>query len=592
MALGFHAFRFVPAGQPFPEEALVALSKIPGVRVHTRGRQSGQVTAPLNAAWLIERMLKGRELPYTLHAPQVPARPTWTEVERHLRQQGEIREWVYNWLTPYQRFGVAFSAAMPGCHFWWPGGAGKTAAMTLWAHYAPGPVIVVTKASVRGQLAREVERLSSTKAYVLRPPSSFTSAKKRDAYPTLAEYVHDRVISHQRIFVVLGWSSLPRHIDDLALIGPVSVAYDEIHMGKSYKRKKRVLQRDGSYKYTTLKNVVSSAAKLSKSAERRLGMSATPVADRLRDLWGQLDLVAPGAHGGSQLVWAKRYCDARPGDYGGWNTTGMSNIPELKNRLTFEVSKLSFRETHGDLPPKRRQSLYLSPAEQDRGRSFKAELKRVAANGDSALIEVRLAEAASRKRTAIAERALDTLQAQGKVVIFTGRHKECDSLEKAIRSAIKKAGINAAVFMGHGGNTTPDSREEMRREYMDAPGPAVLIGTSQSWGTGYNLHDTDLLIFAMLPWTGGELHQYEQRVSRRGQTRPVLILYVVCEETVDEHVAARLISKLPAMEKVVGDVETASAGEAIGGREDKEAIAASILACLAEFDADDMEDGD
>jgi len=72
----------------------------------------------------------------------------------------------------------------------------------------------------------------------------------------------------------------------------------------------------------------------------------------------------------------------------------------------------------------------------------------------------------------------------------------------------------------------------------------------------------------------------------------VLILYVICEETVDEHVAATLINKLPAMEDVAGDVETASAAEAIGGREDKEKIAASIMAVLDAFDADDLEEGD
>jgi hypothetical protein len=51
---------------------------------------------------------------------------------------------------------------------------------------------------------------------------------------------------------------------------------------------------------------------------------------------------------------------------------------------------------------------------------------------------------------------------------------------------------------------------------------------------------------------------------------------------VDEHVANILIDKLPAVEKIVGDVELAEAGPVLAGIDqiDPETFAQSVLDCL------------
>nr|MCH9834211.1 SWF/SNF helicase family protein [bacterium] len=162
-----------------------------------------------------------------------------------------------------------------------------------------------------------------------------------------------------------------------------------------------------------------------------------------------------------------------------------------------------------------------------------------------------------------------------KVVIFTGRKRDVDTLGEEMRKKLK----GTQVWASHGGST-PTQRQQIVDDYMAHPGPCVLVGTGDAFGEAINLHDTDAALFVMLPWTPGQVRQWEGRFCRLGQKRPVVIYYVVAENTVDEHVADKLISKLPGVEKIAQDTELAEARHAIGGTEDEDALVDSILAKL------------
>lgn len=579
--------------------------EIPGLRANPK---AAQLFAPLHAGWLVSAALTAREIPSTLHTT-LPAwggdwmdQPSWGAVVSKLHRMGEVRPGVLEpgglvlerGVLPYQQAGICFAAAKAGAHLWWPGGAGKTLALILWAMLKPGPVVVVTKAAARMQWASEVRRFTELDPYVVAP----------DTKETLANYLFHMEGCGKRPFVIVAWSSLVKHVDALLQVRAVSIGFDELHIGKSHRRKRAVTTDDGGVRFEDLDNAVSAAARLSRSAVRRLGTSATPVKDRLRDLWGQLDLVEPGAWGPFLVCdqetrdpiggFAYRYCAARRGVYS-IDTTGTSNLQELLGRLQFCVHKLTYAETHRDLPPKRRRSLYLRAEDQDRAtlkdrKRFDQDMRRAAKFGSAAVLEARLAESAALKRSAVVGLAVETGQARGKVVIFTGRTEDADALLLALRKSSSGIFTGSNSWCAHGKNTTPEQREKIREAYMAAPGPAVLVSLGQAMGTAYNLHDTDHAIFAMLPWTGGDLHQWEQRFSRQGMLRKVLITYVVNVGSVDEHVVARLVSKLPAMEEVAGDAETARAQEALSGMEDREALASAVLAKLEQVDADLLDD--
>lgn len=565
-------FTFILARTP-SEDAAARLTAIPGVRV-----RGVKLTAPLHAAWIVDAEIRALGLHAArIDAPMQRPIPAWDDCVAAWTARGEVHPWVYGFATPYQREGVARAVGLRSLHLWWPGGAGKTLGAILWALYEPGAVVIVTKAATRLQYASEVARFTTLRACVLQPGMKETPEA----------YLQRCAERGTRPVFVVGWQGLPAYVGTLSALVPGALILDEAHTGKSSKRRKATMEADGSWSYADLDNIVSAAARLSRSSHRRLATTATPIKDRRRDLWGQLDLVHPGEWGGF-MAWAKRYCAAKPGAFGGWDTTGSSNDDELVGRLSFVSHRVSYAATHRELPAKRRQSRYLGPDEQNAASGgWDAEMKRATTRGAGALLEVRLAESASRKRKAVVGMVEEQIESgAGKVVVFTGRHRDCD----ALGAAVKKALPDVTVLVAHGGNTTPETREAVRTAYMEHPGPCVLVGTGDAWGTGYNLHDTDLAIFAMLPWTGGDLHQWEQRFARLGQKRPVLISYVICEGSVDEQIADRLIAKVADMGAITGDDETINARDALGGTDDRDALAASILARLSDREIDVEDD--
>jgi SNF2 family DNA or RNA helicase len=84
----------------------------------------------------------------------------------------------------------------------------------------------------------------------------------------------------------------------------------------------------------------------------------------------------------------------------------------------------------------------------------------------------------------------------------------------------------------------------------------------------------------MLPYTPGQLTQWEGRFTRLGQDRPVCIYYVIAEGTVDEHVASILLDKIAKAEQVADGGSLDGASEALAGLDDLDAIYDSILSKL------------
>ena len=525
----------------------------------------------------------------------------WIHYEKILIDS-ELNEWVLNgFLTEYQRSAIVHCGHMIGCHFWHPTGAGKTLSAILWSLLNRDNVLVVTRAASRLQYGREFEKFTCLKPFVVRP-------KTKKSQKTIQDYLME---DGGRKVVVVAWESLVSNIEileDYAMQG-CTVIFDESHRGKSSKRWERVPtglvggdyesnlklakrqakvkggflpKEDGVYDISTIMvpamNMTTAASTLAKASSRVLCTTATPIKDRVRDLWAQLDLAEPYSWG-SMTLWAQRYCDARQNRWGGWDTTGMSNMDELRSRLLHSSHSIDYRDTHRQLPAKRRQSFYIAPEDQCRASAgFPKELRNAEQNGPNAVLEVRLAQAASRKRKAVLDLIADHLSSGHKIVLFTGRRRDVEELEKSCKknNVIKKLG--SKIWGAHGG-VTATKRQEIVDEYMayNHESGCILIGTGDSFGESLNMQDTDAALFVMLPYTPGQIRQWEGRFCRLGQKRPVTIYYCICEESVDEHIADILISKMDAVEEVIGDVELAESRHAIGGIDNEEEILDMLL---------------
>lgn len=472
----------------------------------------------------------------------------------------EIHSWVLDWLTDYQIEAWKYAHNRSGSNLWHACGAGKTATAICWSLSArwEGPIIVVTKAPTKRQWKREVERLTTI-------------------HPTILYGQDPQKIEKDVRMVILSWEILPHWVGELTRWiggGMSSVIFDEVHKAKAWQRKEKYVKEDGSVGWQAKRNISQCAAILSARAKRRLGLTATPVRDRLSDLWSQLDLVEPGCWG-TNWEFVHRYCDAQEGKYGGLDTTGKSNIDELRLRFSQVCHVVSYTQMSQQLPSKRRQLCYLSREEQSRPSAFSSDLKVAARRGSQALFEMRLLEAASRKRKWIVETVVEAVENKQKVVVFTGRRVDCERIAEAIEKAKPE---HVPLWWGHGGVSIIE-RDAMVAAYSTCEEASVFVGTTDAFGEAVDgLQHTDLAIFGLLPWTPGQVTQAEGRFSRQGSTRPVLIMYTVAEGTVDEHVADILLNKLEAVGEALEDDEAVGVAGTLAGEEDEAAIIANILA--------------
>ena len=485
--------------------------------------------------------------------------------------------------------------------------SGKTCTGILCALSQPGTLVIVTRAASRIQYGREVERFTNLKAHVVRPESQL---RKKDQ--PLDAYLQECMTEGRRAVVVLGWESVKNNLDMLKKLRAGPVIYDESHRGKSAKRwdtlplaplpdnpdealaQLRKDKADADAKKGFIKDTdtgrtlfiphvstASAAAELARLVHKRICTTATPIKDRVRDLYAQLDLAEPNGWGNT-TAWMDRYADRKPGAYGGFDTPGASNTDELNSRLTTIAHILDYRETHRALPAKRRQSIYIPPEDQVKpDASFNKAMKEAANRGPGALLEVKLQRSAQMKRKAVLDLIEDHVGSRQKVVVFTGRKADCEDLGDAVKKMAIVKKLGAQVWAAHGEQPTA-VRQRIVDAYMQSDGPCVLVATGQSFGESLNLQDTDAALFVMLPYDPGQLRQWEGRFSRLGQKRPVVIYYVIAEGTVDEHVAQLLIEKLPAVEKIAKDSELAEAGSVLAGYDgmDPDKFAESVLSSL------------
>lgn len=513
------------------------LDLIPGVK---RVKNSPLWAIPENALEVVAALRERHQVDLTQADWQMepPTIPEWHEVEAILRAKGEVRPaYLAGFATPYQEKAIATGWRRKGIHYWIPTGAGKSFVSLLTGLSAPGAMVIVTRSSSRLQFAREVERFLDLRALVLKPASLM---RKKDL--SLDQYLARCKETRKRPVILVGWDSIGDQLDQLMSLYIGSLILDESHSGKGQKRwdvvhlpelpddpteaeqqvkawekeargKAGFLKQDketGRYKMLLpVINRASAAARLARHANKKIGLSATPVKDRVRDLWAQLDLGEPNAWGNA-TKWLDRYANRHEGKYGGFDTRGSSNLDELILRIKHCAHILTYEETHSHLPPKRRQSFYVSPEDQVMDSGFKKLLKDARKRGPLGVLEAQLMQAAARKRKAVLTLIEDHLTSGHKVVLFTGRRKDCEKLGEDVAKMPIVKNKDIKVWVAHGGNSL-EERDEIVSEYMAYTGPCVLVGTGQAWGESLNLDSADAAIFVMLPLTPGQLRQWEGR---------------------------------------------------------------------------------
>lgn len=575
---------------------------------------------PFNAMWHAEFQLYESNLPYVVeHAINVEDIFSWPsddpealavmaeygrQVVQRMVDRGEVKPFVVDLLTDYQARGVYWASTRPWAKYVYPCGAGKTLTSMLAGLTRPGPVCVVAPAKARRVWWDQVQEYTN-----IVPHRVIPKGQMRRGDQDLEGYLAECAAAARRPFVVFGAQSLPDYVGAVAALDPQVLIFDELHTFGQPKRWKAVYNSNGEVEFEKRRTATQTretravaAMDVSRlpSLRLRIGLTATPLDDgRPRRLWSQLDLLAPGAYGMGFGSYAKRYCAAKEGEYGGLDDKGSSNIDELKERAAYLMQEVTHTESHGQLPATRVQVVWLDPSDQNRPAAFKrliakAEKEALASHSEldqERALEANLMEAASRKRKYVIEEVLEGLRGDGKVVLFTARRQDCEDwasfIEKALTKEVKKGlfgGVMPAVWWGHGGTDERD-REDMVAAFRRHEGPCLLIGTGQAFGESVDgLQTADLAIFAMLPWRPGDFEQWKGRFDRIGG-RPTLLKVVLARKSYDEKVAGILADKISPIKEFLAAEQYESLDDKLLGIDDHNKMKASVLTALFGEDA-------
>lgn len=451
-------------------------------------------------------------------------------------------------LRPWQREGVTALVTRPKRGLIWTCGAGKTATL-LAAAQATGAqrVLIFTRAIGRDVYARDALWAAPGRkiAVVIGRGGETTGAANaiRRANQQLADlrkrganvYVVGTVaaaLTWDPWAVAVTWEVLADHVPALAHSRWDLAIADESHMIRG-----RLADRSRA------------AFDAAECVDLRWISTATPVRDRLRDLSAQLRWMAPRGWGRSDWRWVHRYCDAQPGRWGGLDTAGVSNTDELKERLEYWWDVRTRQEIAALMPAVTYEMIRVPVG--DVGGALEGHGP-IAASG----LEAAIAQAAAAKSDAVIDRAASALIGGEKVLVVGIRRSWVPQIEGAIVRAVEPIRhVRERLWARwcHGGVSVSD-RQALAREYMAQSRPALLVATIDSISESIDLHDTDRMILAALPYTPGQIVQIRGRVCRLNGV-PVSIDCFIAEGTIDEEIERVVLGKFAAIEQAAAGTE-------------------------------------
>lgn len=328
-----------------------------------------------------------------------------------------------------------------------------------------------------------------------------------------------------------------------------------------------------------VRNPRSASGRLARDLRARhlLLLTATPVENRLDDLFQLVSLVSPGLLGTAAEFRRQHGSSTGNGAAPGSAPVGVRNVERLQARTREVMVRHRRSEVALILPqrlaetvkvhlPELEATLYADVAGRIRAEGRDAgpsrlmslrSLARLAGSSPAALAPglVRagwddLAARAesitsSRKEEVLIERVERHLQRGEKVIVFTAFTPTLERLATNLEST----GVPVARY--HGRMTRAAKDAAVQRFAADVP---VLVSTEAA-GEGRNLQFCHAMVNMDLPWNPMQIEQRIGRLHRIGQRQDVVITNVLGAGTIEERVLDVLESKINLFELVVGELD-------------------------------------
>jgi SNF2 family DNA or RNA helicase len=321
-----------------------------------------------------------------------------------------------------------------------------------------------------------------------------------------------------------------------------------------------------------LRSAHSASGKLIRMLTTRflLLLTATPVENRLQDLYEMISLVAPGLLGTPAQFRAK-YATT------GEDVSSPRNLDDLRAR-TRQVMVRHRRSEVALRLPQRLAETVLVPPDPDELALYADVVERIRVQAREATSARRMAlRSVSRLAGSTPAAAAPTLAKLGwtdlaaraeaitdpakvrllvrklaehtakgeKVLVFTAFRKTLDTVAESVRAA----GITATVYDGG------LSRAEKERVIGAFRGDVPVLLSTESAGEGRNLQFCHVMINLDLPWNPMQIEQRLGRLHRVGQTHDVHLTNLVSKGSVEERILHVLETKINMFELVVGELD-------------------------------------
>jgi hypothetical protein len=130
-----------------------------------------------------------------------------------------------------------------------------------------------------------------------------------------------------------------------------------------------------------------------------------------------------------------------------------------------------------------------------------------------------------------------------KIIIFS----EWTGMLELVRDLAKKLGVH---FAWHTGSVPQQRRRAEILAFRNDPACRLFLSTD-SGGVGLNLQSASVVINCDLPWNPAKLEQRIARAWRKGQLRPVTVINLVAEHTIEHAMLGSLAAKTGLSEGVL-----------------------------------------
>lgn len=297
-------------------------------------------------------------------------------------------------------------------------------------------------------------------------------------------------------------------------------------------------------------------------ARHKLVLTGTPLENSPDDLWSIFDFLHPGLLG-SFNSFKKTYAD-------------IAGSPELQSELAARVAPFIKRRNKAmvapELPPREECSCFctMEPAQRAlydqmlaEGRKQLAHLEQDPAGSSRGNFEIlttllRLrqicchpallgenkshADGESAKFELLQELVLEHLDSHHKMLLFS----QFTSLLALVRSWLNASGIRYCYLDGATRN-----RQAVVDEFNDTPEIPIFLLSLKAGGTGLNLTSADTVMIYDPWWNPAAELQAADRTHRIGQTRPVRILKLLVNDSIEEKILRLQEKKREIFDQVV-----------------------------------------